>query len=81
MTSSSQSPDPAGFARHDSQRIPLAGPFVSEMPAPRGGVFLTDMPQGRPQQPARKRIKGVPGASNAAGDDYQPGQGTWSDAT
>lgn len=84
MTSSSPSPEhrpelPGGFAKHDPERIPLAGPFVSDidMPGPIGGVFLQDMPAGRPVRP-KVKVKGVPGASTGtAGEDYQPGQGSW----
>lgn len=79
MTSSSPSPDPAGFARHDNEgeRLPLTGLFASEMPA-RQGVFLTDMPAGRPV-PRRPKVKGVPGPSTSADGDYAAGQGTWRD--
>lgn len=81
MTSSSPSDDPAGFsANHKSERIPLAGPFVSDMAGPLGGVFLHDMPVGRPVRP-KPKIKGVPGPTTGADSDYLPGQGTWSDAT
>lgn len=82
MTSSSPSPDrdpiiEAGFAKHENEggRIPLTGQFVQDMPL--GGVFLQDMPTPRPQPRPGPRVKGVAPATTSAGEDYQPGQGTW----
>jgi hypothetical protein len=57
------------------------GPLTSDMVPPRG-VLLSDMPGPRPSHP-RPHIKGVPGASPAAGsdDDHAPGRGTWTPVT
>lgn len=79
MTSSSPSPDPAGFAKHSNEggRLPLTGQFLDEMHGPLGGVFIQDMPTARPGR-GRPKVKGVPGASTGSpGEDYQSGQGTW----
>lgn len=86
MTSSSPSPDPiieAGFAKHEheGERLPLAGPFVSDMRGPLGGVYLQDMPMGKPPARQPRKIKGLPGPTTGASPDYEPGQGTWRDAT
>lgn len=84
MTSSNPSPepDPAGFAAHSNEgdRIPLS-PFVQDMRGPLGGVFVQDMPAGKPQVRPRPKVKGVPGPSGEVAEDYRPGGGTWRDAT
>lgn len=68
----------SGWAWHKGDEVPKNhGPFSSDIPPP-GGVYLTDMPLGRPLPRPEPKIKGVPRATPQPDDeDYQPGSGTW----
>lgn len=60
----------ADHRREDGKRRPLALGSV------RWGLTLIDMPAARPA-PAPKKIKGLPGPTAAADEDYLPGGGAW----
>lgn len=62
---------PGGWAKSKPERRPQSRRGLR-------GVFLSDMPSGKPWFPRRK-IRGLPGLSEADGD-YAPGEGTWYDA-